>query len=305
MYEPVYARKRNRRRSSDPVGVVSGVILTVVLVFLGVWMLTDPAFALVLGEPEETTVTTLSPRDTQPPRIQGTRDFLVYQGDTIGYLEGVSAVDDMDADPQLLADSDQVDLSRPGVYTVTYEAADDAGNICTVDVTVTVLEKKAGYADLESIYTLADDLLVLILENADTVQQQVEAIYRWARSDIRYAGHSDRTDWRQTAYTVIRTGEGDCFGFFAATKLMFERLGIPNIDVQKVRNSDDDSDHFWSLVSIDGGENYYHFDATPRYGSGDNFCLVTDAFLNAYSEDNKGSHNRDTSAYPATPEESL
>lgn len=80
---------------------------------------------------------------------------------------------------------------------------------------------------------------------------------------------------------------------------------IPNIDVQKVRNSDDDSDHFWSLVSIDGGEHYYHFDATPRSGSGDSFCLVTDAYLNAYSEKHKGSHNRDESLYPATPEETL
>ena len=84
----------------------------------------------------------------------------------------------------------------------------------------------------------------------------------------------------------------------------FEAM-FPNIDVQKVRNFDDDSDHFWSLVSIDGGEHYYHFDATPRSGSGDSFCLVTDAFLNAYSGDHKGSHNRDESLYPATPEEDL
>ena len=95
---------------------------------------------------------------------------------------------------------------------------------------------------------------------------------------------------------------GDCFGYFAVTKLLFERLGIPNIDVRKVKNFDGDSDHFWSLVSVDGGKTYYHFDATPRVGDGDDFCLVTDAFLDAYSDSHKGSHNRDKSLYPATPE---
>ena len=86
-----------------------------------------------------------------------------------------------------------------------------------------------------------------------TVQEQVEAIYYWAKGAFTYSGHSDRTDWRQTAYNMLTNGRGDCYGYFAATKLLFEELGIPNIDVQKVKNSSDDSDHFWSLVSIDGG----------------------------------------------------
>ena len=193
-----------------------------------------------------------------------------------------------------------MDLSKPGTYTVTYTASDDSGNLTTACANITVLRKEEGYADLETIYTLADELLAIILEGTTDTRQQVEAIYNWARTDIRYAGHSDRSDWRQTAYNVIRSGEGDCFGYFAATKLMFERLGIPNIDVQKVRNYEEDSDHFWSLVSVDG-EHYYHFDATPRYGDGDDFCLVTDAFLDAYSEQHKGSHNRDKSLYPQTP----
>ena len=193
-----------------------------------------------------------------------------------------------------------MDLSKPGTYTVTYTASDDSGNLATACANITVLRKEEGYADLETIYTLADELLAIILEGTTDTRQQVEAIYNWARTDIRYAGHSDRSDWRQTAYNVIRSGEGDCFGYFAATKLMFERLGIPNIDVQKVRNHEEDSDHFWSLVSVDGNH-YYHFDATPRYGDGDDFCLVTDAFLDAYSEQHKGSHNRDKSLYPQTP----
>ena len=300
MQKGAYVRKSKRRRASCPVGVVTGIVLILILSAIGIWLAVDPALDKVLALSTEPSVQSTGPKDSQPPQIYGIQDFTVYQGDPVSYLSGVTATDDLDPEPKLNVDSREVDLSKPGTYTVTYTASDDSGNLATACANITVLRKEEGYADLETIYTLADDLLAIILEGTTDTRQQVEAIYNWARTDIRYAGHSDRSDWRQTAYNVIRSGEGDCFGYFAATKLMFERLGIPNIDVQKVRNHEEDSDHFWSLVSVDG-EHYYHFDATPRYGDGDDFCLVTDAFLDAYSEQHKGSHNRDKSLYPQTP----
>lgn len=303
MYEPVYYKKR-RRRTSCPVGVAIGIILILVLSGMGIWLALDPALDKVLALSTEPPFASTAPRDSQPPQLFGIQDIIIYAGDPVSYLSGVTATDDLDPEPQLDVDTREVDLSKPGTYTVTYTASDTSGNLATACANITVLRKEEGYADLETIYTLADELLEILLEGTTDTRQQVEAIYNWARSDIRYSGHSDREDWRQTAYNVIRSGEGDCFGYFAATKLMFERLGIPNIDVQKVRNHEDDSDHFWSLVSVDG-EHYYHFDATPRYGGGDDFCLVTDAYLNAYSEKHKDSHNRDESLYPATPEEDL
>ena len=300
MQKGAYVRKSKRRRASCPVGVAAGIILVLVLSAVGIWLAVDPALDKVLALSTEPPVQSTGPKDSQPPQIYGIQDFTVYQGDPVSYLSGVTATDDLDPEPKLNVDSREVDLSKPGTYTVTYTASDDSGNLATACASITVLKKEEGYADLETIYTLADELLAIILEGTTDTRQQVEAIYNWARTDIRYAGHSDRSDWRQTAYNVIRSGEGDCFGYFAATKLMFERLGIPNIDVQKVRNHEEDSDHFWSLVSVDGNH-YYHFDATPRYGDGDDFCLVTDAFLDAYSEQHKGSHNRDKSLYPQTP----
>lgn len=182
-----------------------------------------------------------------------------------------------------------------------YTATDRAGNVGRASATVTVLPKAEGFVELDTIYAMADEKLAQILRENATVTQQVHDIYAWARCNLSYGGHSDRTDWRQTAYTMLTEGRGDCYGYFAVTKLLFERLNIPNIDVRKVKNSEKDSDHFWSLVSTDGGETWYHFDATPRYGTGDDFCLVTDAFLDAYSDSHKGSHNRDRSLYPATP----
>jgi len=242
-------------------------------------------------------------RDTQAPEIQGVRDLFAYQGETVSYRSGVTVVDDSDASPELTVDASGVDLSRVGDYTVTYRASDDAGNTSSITANVTVLLREEGFVDLETIYKSADATLGVILTEDMDIREQVEAIYKWSWKSCRYSGHSDRTDWRQTAYTMLTTGTGDCYGFFAVTKLLFERLGIPNIDVEKVRNHDDDSDHFWSLVSVDGGETYYHFDATPRLGQIQNFCLVTDAVIDRYSAAHQGSHNRDETLYPATPEE--
>ncbi len=244
---------------------------------------------------------TSPPVDKTPPTIQGVADLTVYRGDGAAYLKNVKATDDIDPSPKLTVDTAAVDLSKPGKYPITYTAEDAAGNAAQATAWLTVLEKQAGYVELETIYAAADAKLAQIVNKNATMRQQVKDIYAWARLNLRYGGHSDQSDWRQAAYVMLTEGEGDCFGYFAVTKLMFERLGIPNIDVRKVKNSPEDSNHFWSLVSLDNGDTWYHFDATPRVGEGDDFCLVTDEFLDAYSQAHKGSHNRDKSLYPETP----
>ena len=246
--------------------------------------------------PEESTSA-----DREAPVLSGVQNITVYQGDTIMYMQGISATDVTDANPTITVDNQCVDLSRPGEYPITYTAADASGNESQASALVTVLEKREDYAELSTIYAAADAKLEEIIRENATLQQKVHDIYAWARLNLSYGGHSDRADWRQTAYKMLTDGRGDCFGYYAVTKLLFERLGIPNIDVQKVKNFPEDSDHFWSLLSLDEGVTWYHFDATPRYGDGDDFCLVTDAFLDAYSQAHDGSHNRDHTRYPETP----
>ena len=169
-----------------------------------------------------------------------------------------------------------------------------------VEITVTVLKRKDGYATLEEIDAVVDQVLGKIIQEGMTTRQQLRAIYDYIRGHSGYVNHSDKEDWRQAGYKLLVQHSGDCFNYFSAGKLLMEKLGIPNIDVVKVRNSEDDSDHFWSMVSTDGGESWYHFDATPRIGGGD-FCMVTDAYLDEYSQAHKNSHNRDKELYPATP----
>lgn len=240
--------------------------------------------------------------DCVAPTIQGVHDISLYLGSAASYRSGVIVTDDKDPSPKLEVDSSQVDLSNPGTYPLVYTARDMTGNETRVEVTVTVAEKPETYVDPETVNAKADELLKKIVTEDMAAEAKVKAIYSYVRSHYTYSGHSDKTDWVQGAYVMMESGQGDCFNYYAVTKLLLDRCGIPNIDVRKVRNYPEDSDHYWSLVSIDGGATYYHLDTTPRVGDGDDFCLVTDAFLDAYSDANKGCHNRDKSLYPATPE---
>ena len=244
--------------------------------------------------------------DTTPPEISGVKNLTAHVGGTINYRKNITVTDDYDQNPKLTVDSKDVDISKEGKYTVKYTATDFAGNFITKTATVTVSDADAENEEKKAeAVKLADKVISSIIKDDMTLKQKVKAIYNWARGNIGYSGKSDKSDYKVEAYNTLKNRSGDCFSYFAVTKLMFERLDIPNIDVVKVKNFETDSRHYWSLVSIDGGKNYYHFDATPRKGEGDDFCLVTDAFLDAYSNAHNKCHNRDKSLYPKTPTEEL
>ncbi len=239
--------------------------------------------------------------DNTPPTITGTKDITVYQGDAVKYMKDVTVWDSQDDKPELLVDKSQVNLNTPGAYTVTYTATDKAGNSTSVTVKLTVLEKLPEYVSYEEIMAEVDKVLAdIIKDNMDTKQKAYQ-VYYWIRTNCTYADGSDKHDWMQAGYKMLMDRKGDCFNFFGLTKLMLERLEIPNIDVHKVKNHENDSNHYWSLVSVDGGETYYHLDTTPRMEFV-NLFLQTDAFMDEYSAAHNGCFNRDKSLYPATPE---
>lgn len=240
-------------------------------------------------------------KDTQAPTLLGVRDLLTYAGGTIAYRNGITVSDDYDENVTFTPDSSQIDLSTPGTYKLVYTATDASGNTTTKEATVTVLEKRENHVELDVIYKRVDELLAQFITEDMTDRQKAEAIYVWTRIHFTYSGHTDTTDYIQSAYQFLTTKKGDCFGYFALQKLMLERLGIPTIDVKKVKNYPSDSNHYWLLVSIDGGENYYHYDNLwSKY-----LCLVTDARLNSFSKAVKNCFNRDESLYPPTPTEAL
>ncbi len=242
--------------------------------------------------------------DTEAPVITGTKNLEVYVGSTVSYRNGISVTDNVDSAPVLTVDSSAVDLATPGSYNVTYTAVDAVGNQATITITVTVREKPDGYVDPEVIYQRVDAILAQFIRDDMTDREKVEAVYVWTRRDVHltYGSAPDRDDYLQTAYEFLDVRKGDCFYFFAIQKLMLERLGIPTIDLKKVKASEDDSNHYWLLVSVDGGQSYYHFDNVWSK----NLCLVTDAELDTFSSwVDSNPFNRDKSLYPATPTEKL
>lgn len=263
-----------------------------------------PTTQPTVTEPPATEPPVTEPPDTQPPQLFGVADMVIYTGDAIAYMKGVTATDDLDPAPVITVDKSAVNLAEPGVYPVIYKATDAAGNFIKVTVTLTVYSKKDYYVELDVIYEMVDEILADILTEDMTTRQQVEAMYKWIRKNCRYIGSSDKSDWIQAAYVMMTKKKGDCFNYFGLMKLMLERKGIPNIDVEKVPNYDGDSMHYWSLVSIDGGVNYYHVDSSPRTVP-TNFCLVTDKVMDDFSAGYRNCFNRDKSLYPATPTQPL
>lgn len=260
--------------------------------------LTDAA-----GNVTEITSSLLS--DSEAPVISGTKNLEAYVNSTVSYKKDISVTDNVDEKPALEIDNSAVDLSKAGVYDVTYRATDAAGNTASVTVSLTVREKPDNFVEPEVIYARIDALLAKFIRDDMTDREKAEAIYVWTRRDtghVTYGSAPHRDDYLQTANEFLDVRKGDCFYFFALQKLMFERLGIPTIDVSKVKNFEGDSNHYWLLVSVDGGKNYYHFDNVWSK----NLCLVTDKVMKNFS-DAVDSHpfNRDESLYPATPTQPL
>ena len=240
--------------------------------------------------------------DNEAPVIEGVSNIVAYTGDAVAYRNGILVSDNLDSAPTLTVDSSNVDLSAAGEYPVVYTATDASGNSTSVTATVTVYQKQASYVEISVIYEAVDKILDEIITDSMTDREKVQTIYRWLHTNCGYINHSEKDDWMQAAYRMMTSHQGDCFNYFSLCKLMLERLEIPNIDVHKVPNYDGDSNHYWNLVSVDGGKTYYHVDTTPRKDQ-QYFCLVTDAFMDTYSASHNNCFNRDKTLYPATPEE--
>lgn len=253
----------------------------------------------------QTTVLTVLVDDIAPT-IMGVNPISLYMGSTVSYRKGIVVTDDQDTDLVFTVDSSQVDLSREGTYTLVYQAVDDAGNETRLTTTVTVKEKPKTYVDEQTIIAAADKILGEVITDGMTNRQKAEAVFRWIKRNFIYNNISDKTDYLQAAYTLMQKKSGDCFSYYAFCRLMFERLGFPHITVTRVENTQRPGRHWWSMISLDGGETWYHFDATPRppdYTGDRFFCCVTDDFLAKFEKLYPGYYLRDMNLCPTTPAE--
>lgn len=236
-------------------------------------------------------------QDTTPPVISGVEDQTVLLGESVAYKKGVTVTDDCDEEVELEVDSSQVNPTVAGDYLVTYRATDRSGNTAE-ETAYFSFTQPSEYTDLA--LEKAQEVLDKITTDDMTQTEAAKAIYDWCRANIAYTAHTDKGDWQKAAVQGFTQRSGDCYVYFATAKAMFEAAGIPNIDVEKTY-VEGRAMHYWSLINC--GSGWYHFDATPRVGEGDDFFMVTDAYLEAYSQAHHNSHEFDHSLYPATPEE--
>ena len=200
----------------------------------------------------------------------------------------------------LLIDSSAVNLKKVGDYKVIYRAVDLAGNEASTTVTIHVKEKPKNYVDPEELNQLADRVLSSIIKDGMSEVDKAWAIYKWTRNNISYTGSSDKSSWLQGAMRGLKQGTGDCFNYYATSRILLTRAGFENQAVTRVGGK---TQHFWSLVYIGGG--WYHFDTTPTVKPTVNF-LLTDAEVEKFSRVNIwGYYNFDKTKHPATPAKPL
>ena len=241
------------------------------------------------------------PSDTVAPQIMGVNKLAVFMGSSIAYRSGILVSDDTDPAPRLSVDSSQVNLSAPGTYPVIYTATDSAGNATTVETTITVSKAPTTYVDEERIKETADALLAEIITDGMTREEQVNAVYDWIAGHCYYIAEFDKSDYMQAAYLMMTTNRGDCYGFYAVSRLLFDRMGLPNLTVTRLPNETRTSNHWWNMVSLDGGESWYHFDSTPHMTYPTRTCLVTDTFLNEFNLLMPNYYYFDHDSFPDTP----
>lgn len=287
------SRPRRRRRRQPPVLWLAIALCAVVVIVLAALL----ARSLSRPNAPAGSDSPAPAEDTQPPVISGTKDLTVAVGESLSYRTGVTVTDDVDETVQLQVDSSGVNLSEPGEYQAVYWAEDAAGNRAEVTVTVTVVETvtvddadggetedvvEAGGEEitLERVNELADDILAEITTSGMSQREKALAIYNYVHNHIKYTGTSDKSSWLVGAYVGFTRGSGDCYNYFACSKALLTRAGIPNVDLTRVGGN---SRHYWQLVDV--GDGYYHFDACPHPNSYPLYSfLLTEAEVQAYTK---------------------
>ena len=140
---------------------------------------------------------------------------------------------------------------------------------------------------------MADDVLSEIIQPNWSDTRKARAIYAFVKNHCSYVDNGSRSDWRTVGLNGIRYQTGDCYMFYAVSRLLLTRAGIPNIMISRYPVYHG-AHHYWNLVYVQGG--WYHFDTTPRVRKG-YFCLVTDKQLFGYSSGYTFQFKRN--AYPA------
>ena len=244
--------------------------------------------------------------DTEPPRLTGSEYIYVSVGSTVKYKSYVYAEDDIDPEPKMTIDNSAVDLSKEGQYPVIYTATDASGNSATKYCTIVVAAQSEPNVDEATIYALADEVLDRIINEDMTDLEKVFAVFFYVRDTFTYVKDNNYWEYKQEAYHMMTTLKDNCYANVCVSKLLLERLGFESYMVEGEMGYVDEY-HYWNMVSIDGGETWYHYDAAFWEWMDDEYpmCMMTDEFATRISDAHDNIVDYAGSADVATPYEML
>ena len=109
--------------------------------------------------------------------------------------------------------------------------------------------------------------------------QKAYAVYQWIENNINYVDVVLPHNWQEAALQVFNTYAAECYGFYAALRAVFERLGFKCIEMEE----GGDFPHFWLMFYVEGA--WWHCDATVGWG-GERFMRITEWMQNFLYRDN-------------------
>ena len=153
-----------------------------------------------------------------------------------------------------------------------------------------ITDECTSYDKSSPAYEIAEDIMADLWRDNDI--DTAYEIFNWVHSNISYQSMTSYESFEEAAYGGFTRRSGDCYVYFACSKMLLDIAGIPNLMVE--RYPVETNSHFWNLVQIDGL--WYHCDATVFRDHPDMYFLCTD-----YEIDD-GHHSFDSSLYPERAE---
>ena len=249
------------------------------------------------------TVTMTQISDNKPPVVEASEIIVCPLGSAIEYKPYITLTDNCVGELSFEVDESGLNVDEVGEYTVFVVGKDRVGNKSErIRVTVKVVDE---YSE-EKLEELLLKLIKKIDPEGKSREQICRDIYKQVRKTLVYTGDSEKGDVNRAAYYALMGGGGDCYSYFAVTKLLLDRCGIENMQIERIQGAGEGT-HFWNLVNIGEGdtERWYHLDTTlldsGRYEHSG--CLLTEKQINAFSKARRDFYRYDKNGYPEIAEE--
>lgn len=149
-----------------------------------------------------------------------------------------------------------------------------------------ITEECTAYDTSSPAYEMAQEIMADLWRDNDI--DTAYEIFNWTHSNISYQSMTTYESFEEAAFNGFARRSGDCYVYFACSKMLLDIAGIPNLMVE--RYPVETNSHYWNLVQIDGL--WYHCDATVFRDHPGMYFLLTD------EEIDDGHHSFDSSLYP-------